>query len=82
MEDCGIQDERYTSLLEDNRLLESRINIYKEEISVLKGKLEYSGNLFSLYESVLACAKEESQELAAELKKVQAENEELKAKIK
>ncbi len=76
-----IKDEQYNSLQEDNKLLESRINIYKEELSVLKGKLDYTGNLFALYESVLNCAKEETKELSAEIKALKAENTELKAKL-
>lgn len=76
-----ISNEEYNSLLEDNKLLESKINIYKEEIAVLKGKLEYTGNLFALYESVVNCAKEESKELSAELKKLREENDMLKAKL-
>ncbi len=78
--DC-ITKEEYSSLLEDNKLLQSKINIYREEISVLKGKLEYTGNLFALYESVVNCAKEESKELSAELKALRDENDMLKAKL-
>ncbi len=78
----NIKDEEYSSLLEDNKLLASRVDIYKEEIETLKGKLEYTGNLFALYESVLNCAKEESKELAVEIKKLKEENEQLQTKLK
>ncbi|MDA0048391.1 hypothetical protein OFR41_04125 [Brachyspira hyodysenteriae] len=40
-------------LQEDNKLLSSKIDIYKEEINELKQKLEYAKKFFTLYENIM-----------------------------
>ena len=45
--------ELILELQEDNKLLSSKIDVYKEEISELKNKLEYAKKFFTLYESIM-----------------------------
>ena len=76
-----INEKDMMDLDEDKKLLEAKVVMYKEEISMLKHKLEYAGNLFALYEGVINCAKEETKDITDEIKKLKSENEEMKKKI-
>lgn len=40
-------------LQEDNRLLSTKIEVYKEEIASLKSKIDYANKLFALYENIM-----------------------------
>ena len=42
-----------SDLQEDNKLLLSKIEVYKEEITKLKNKLEYAQRFFVLYENIM-----------------------------
>ncbi len=68
-------------LQEDNRFLATKIEIYKDEITKLKEKLEYSQKLFALYEGIMECSKSENLELTLTVKKLTEENEMLKKGI-
>lgn len=59
-------------LKEDNALLSSKMDVYKEEIKTLKEKLEYTKKLFVLYESIMECSKNEVKELTAAIKKLES----------
>ncbi len=61
-------------LKEDNALLSSKIDVYKEEIKTLKEKLEYTKKLFVLYENIMECSKSEVEELTATIKELENEN--------
>lgn len=69
-----------SELKEDNKLLSSKIDIYKEEIKELKGKLEYSKKLFALYESIMEYSKNETKELNKKIKDLEEEIISLKNK--
>jgi hypothetical protein len=68
-------------LQEDNRLLSSKIDVYKDEIQKLKEKLEYSQKLFTLYESIMECSKNENLELSLSVKTLTEENESFKKNL-
>lgn len=60
-------------LEEDNKLLSSKIDIYKDEIKELKNKLEYTKKLFILYESIMEYSKNETKELNRKIKHLEEE---------
>jgi len=68
-------------LKEDNALLSSKINIYKEEIKALKEKLDFTKKLFNLYENIMECSKNEVEELTATIKKLEDSNASLQKSI-
>ena len=68
-------------LKEDNALLSSKVDVYKEEIKTLKEKLEYTKKLFVLYENIMECSKNEVQELTATIKKLETENASLQKNL-
>ncbi|OEJ16163.1 hypothetical protein BFL38_12040 [Brachyspira hampsonii] len=65
-------------LQEDNKLLSSKIDIYKEEINELKQKLEYAKKFFTLYENIMEQSRSETKELNNKVKELEAEIKRLK----
>ena len=65
-------------LLEDNKLLSSIIDIYKEEINELKQKLEYAKKFFTLYENIMEQSRNETKELTIKVKELEEEIRRLK----
>ncbi|ADG72297.1 hypothetical protein Q5M87_04345 [Brachyspira innocens] len=65
-------------LQEDNKLLSSKIDIYKEEINELKQKLEYAQKFFTLYENIMEQSRNETKELTNRVKELEAEIKRLK----
>ena len=61
-------------LKEDNALLSSKIDVYKEEIKALKEKLDLTKKLFVLYENIMDCSRNEIEELTAKIKELKTEN--------
>ena len=52
-----------SDLKEDNKLLLSKIEVYKEEITKLKNKLEYAQRFFVLYENIMENSRKENKQL-------------------
>ncbi|MBW5389686.1 hypothetical protein [Brachyspira hampsonii] len=65
-------------LQEDNKLLSSKIDVYKEEINELKQKLEYAKKFFALYENIMEQSRSETKELNNKVKELEAEIKRLK----
>ena len=57
-----------SDLQEDNKLLLSKIEVYKEEITKLKNKLEYAQRFFVLYENIMENSRKENKQLTEKLK--------------
>lgn len=70
--------ETILELQEDNKLLASKIDIYKEEINELKQKLEYAQKFFVLYENIMEQSRSETKELTNKVKELEAEIKRLK----
>ena len=70
--------ETILELQEDNKLLASKINIYKEEINELKQKLEYAQKFFVLYENIMEQSRNETKVLSNKVKELEAEIRRLK----
>ena len=70
--------ETILELQEDNKLLTSKIDIYKEEINELKQKLEYAQKFFVLYENIMEQSRNETKELNNKVKELEAEIKRLK----
>ena len=70
--------ETILELQEDNKLLSSKIDIYKEEINELKQKLEYAQKFFVLYENIMEQSRSETKELNNKVKELEAEIKRLK----
>lgn len=60
-------------LEEDNKLLLSKIEIYKEEIAVLREKLEYAQKIYILYESIMESSSKENKQLTEKVKRLERE---------
>ena len=65
-------------LQEDNKLLSSKIDIYKEEINELKQKLEYAKKFFTLYENIMEKSRNETKVLTINVKELEEEIRRLK----
>ncbi|TKZ35344.1 hypothetical protein [Brachyspira catarrhinii] len=66
------EKEIISDLEEDNKLLSSKIEIYKEEITKLRERLEYTQKIVVLYENIMENARKENKQLServAELEK-------------
>ena len=70
--------ETILELQEDNKLLASKIDIYKEEINELKQKLEYAQKFFVLYENIMEQSRTETKNLTNKVKELEAEIKRLK----
>ena len=70
--------ETILELQEDNKLLASKIDIYKEEINELKQKLEYAQKFFVLYENIMEQSRNETKALTNKVKELEAEIKRLK----
>lgn len=70
--------ETILELQEDNKLLASKIDIYKEEINELKQKLEYAQKFFVLYENIMEQSRSETKDLTNKVKELEAEIRRLK----
>lgn len=70
--------ETILELQEDNKLLSSKIDIYKEEINELKQKLEYAQKFFVLYENIMEQSRSEAKDLTNKIKELEAEIKRLK----
>ena len=70
--------ETILELQEDNKLLASKIDIYKEEINELKQKLEYAQKFFVLYENIMEQSRSETKALTNKVKELEAEIKRLK----
>lgn len=70
--------ETILELQEDNKLLSSKIYIYKEEINELKQKLEYAQKFFVLYENIMEQSRSETKDLTNKVKELEAEIKRLK----
>ncbi|PLV62044.1 MULTISPECIES: hypothetical protein [Brachyspira] len=70
--------ETILELQEDNKLLSSKIDIYKEEINELKQKLEYAQKFFVLYENIMEQSRSETKDLTNKVKELEAEIKRLK----
>lgn len=70
--------ETILELQEDNKLLVSKIDIYKEEINELKQKLEYAQKFFVLYENIMEQSRSETKDLTNKVKELEAEIKRLK----
>lgn len=60
-----------SDLQEDNKLLLSKIEVYKEEITKLKNKLEYAQRFFVLYENIMENSRKENKQLTEKIKKLE-----------
>ncbi|WP_288681080.1 hypothetical protein [uncultured Brachyspira sp.] len=58
-------------LQEDNKLLLSKIEVYKEEITKLKNKLEYAQRFFVLYENIMENSRKENKQLTEKIKELE-----------
>lgn len=67
------EKEIISDLEEDNKLLSSKIEIYKEEIASLREKLEYAQKVVILYENIMENARKENKELAERVKELEKE---------
>lgn len=65
--------EIISDLEEDNKLLSSKIEIYKEEIANLREKLEYAQKIVILYENIMENGRKENRELAERVKELEKE---------
>ena len=70
--------ETILELQEDNKLLSSKIDIYKDEINELKQKLEYAQKFFVLYENIMEQSRSETKDLTNKVKELEAEIKRLK----
>lgn len=70
--------ETILELQEDNKLLASKIDIYKEEINELKQKLEYAQKFFVLYENIMEQSRSETKDITNKVKELEAEIKRLK----
>lgn len=70
--------ETILELQEDNKLLASKIDIYKEEINELKQKLEYAQKFFVLYENIMEQSRSETKDLTNKVKELEVEIKRLK----
>lgn len=60
-----------SDLQEDNKLLLSKIEVYKEEITKLKNKLEYAQRFFVLYENIMENSRKENKQLTEKTKELE-----------
>ena len=60
-----------SDLKEDNKLLLSKIEVYKEEITKLKNKLEYAQRFFILYENIMENSRKENKQLTEKIKELE-----------
>lgn len=60
-----------SDLKEDNKLLLSKIEVYKEEITKLKNKLEYAQRFFVLYENIMENSRKENKKLTEKIKELE-----------
>lgn len=60
-----------SDLQEDNKLLLSKIEVYKEEITKLKNKLEYAQRFFVLYENIMENSRKENKQLTERIKELE-----------
>lgn len=60
-----------SDLQEDNKLLLSKIEVYKEEITKLKNKLEYAQRFFVLYENIMENSRKENKQLIEKIKELE-----------
>ena len=60
-----------SDLKEDNKLLLSKIEVYKEEITKLKNKLEYAQRFFVLYENIMENSRKENKQLIEKIKELE-----------
>lgn len=60
-----------SDLREDNKLLLSKIEVYKEEITKLKNKLEYAQRFFVLYENIMENSRKENKQLTEKIKELE-----------
>ncbi len=60
-----------SDLQEDNKLLLSKIEVYKEEITKLKNKLEYAQRFFVLYENIMENSRKENKQLTEKIKELE-----------
>ena len=60
-----------SDLQEDNKLLLSKIEVYKEEITKLKNKLEYAQRFFVLYENIMENSRKENRQLTEKIKELE-----------
>lgn len=60
-----------SDLQEDNKLLLSKIEVYKEEITKLKNKLEYAQRFFVLYENIMENSRKENKQLSEKIKELE-----------
>lgn len=74
--------EIISDLEEDNKLLSSKIEIYKEEIANLREKLEYAQKIVILYENIMENGRKENRELAERVKELEKEIKLKKVKTK
>lgn len=74
--------EIISDLEEDNKLLSSKIEIYKEEIANLREKLEYVQKIVILYENIMENGRKENRELAERVKELEKEIKLKKVKTK
>ncbi len=74
--------EIISDLEEDNKLLASKIEIYKEEIANLREKLEYAQKIVILYDNIMENGRKENRELAERVKELEKEIKLKKVKTK
>ena len=60
-----------SDLQEDNKLLLSKIEVDKEEITKLKNKLEYAQRFFVLYENIMENSRKENKQLTEKIKELE-----------
>lgn len=60
-----------SDLKEDNKLLLFKIEVYKEEITKLKNKLEYAQRFFVLYENIMENSRKENKQLTEKIKELE-----------
>lgn len=60
-----------SDLEEDNKLLSSKIEVYKEEIAKLKNKLEYAQRFIILYENIMENSRKENRQLSEKVKELE-----------
>ena len=60
-----------SDLQEDNKLLLSKIEVYKEEITKLKNKLEYAQRFFVLNENIMENSRKENKQLTEKIKELE-----------
>ena len=60
-----------SDLKEDNKLLLSKIEVYKEERTKLKNKLEYAQRFFVLYENIMENSRKENKQLTEKIKELE-----------